>query len=228
MTMERGKRRGAVFLARLGFALAAPCGVVACTTTPPAPVVAAATPAKSVDGVAGMEAVPPCPDGMTATLDTGVQVHFTGAAPQDPQSCVQSWASREHEFLLGVWRKRRLRPETAAQRAAIVQVLTAPVGTAVRFPLRHKTRRTFFDSATLRHVGNETLAVGVEKRHALKLELVLHDAQGRPEANAESLFWIDRKTGIPLKKEVVTRTADGGVWNTTVWRVRDLAPDPLG
>jgi hypothetical protein len=230
MTRQRGGSPGAALCARLAFAIAAPWCVAACATLAgtSAQSVPAPKPAQAADHVSGMASVPPCPDGLVATLDTGVQVHFDGAAPLDPQSCVQTWSAREHEYILGIWRKRRLRPETDAQRAAIAQILTAPVGTAVRFDLRHDTRRTFFDSATIQHVGNEVLTVGREPRHTLKLELVLHDAQGRPESKAESLLWIDRKTGIPLKKEVVTRTADGGVWNTTVWRVQDLGQDPTG
>jgi len=223
-----GRNRTEIFIhARLGLAILLGASVAGCATSPVAPVVAQAPkPAPVEDHTSGMAEVPSCPDGMVATLDSGVQVRFDGGTPHDPSMCVQTWSQREHEYFLSVWRKERLRPDSSERREAIAQILTAPVGASVRFALKHNSPRTFFDSATLRHVANETLTVGTKARPALKLELVLHDAQKRPDVKAERLLWIDRETGIPLKKEVVTRTADGGVWNTTVWRVRELAADP--
>jgi hypothetical protein len=40
------------------------------------------------------------------------------------------------------------------------------------------------------------------------------------------LYWLDRATGIPLRKDVITRTADGDRWDKTIWRVTRIEGPP--
>ena len=208
-------------LARLA-AFAGLGALAACAAA--APPVAAVAPATSppAQRTAGLRTIPPCPDDVAATLTSGLTVHFDGAAADDPDVCIQSWESRTHRYYLGFWGNGRFREGTPEQRQAIIDALKAPVGTSIQFDLHRKTRLALWKSATVQHVENEPLLVGDKPRPTVKLRVVLHDSLGRDAVNAESLYWIDRATGVPLRKEIVTRMADGETWHTTIWQVRAL------
>ena len=210
------------FRRRLARLAALPCLAALAACANAAPPVAAVAPPSPAQRVAGMRTIPPCPDDVAATLTSGLTVHFDGAAADDPDVCIQRWDSRTHRYYLGFWGNGRFREGTPEQRQAIVAALRAPVGTAIQFDLRRKTRLALWGSATVQHVDNERLLVGDKPRPTVKLRVVLHDSLGREAVKAESLYWIDRATGVPLRKEIVTRMADGETWHTTIWQVRAL------
>jgi hypothetical protein len=56
----------------------------------------------------------------------------------------------------------------------------------------------------------------------VKLRVVRQDTAGRAGTTAETLYWIDRATGAPLKKQIVIRMADGDVQRATIWDVASL------
>lgn len=172
----------------------------------------------------GIATVPPCPSGVTAVPTSGPPVHFRGPAEDDPTVCVQTSNGRSYRYYLNFWGDGRFRHGTPDQRHALRSVVVGPVGTEVRFDLPRRSRLALWRSASVTHVANAHLVVGGRIRQTVKLRIVKHDALGRPGVTAESLCWIDRATGIPLKKQVVIRMADGDVERTTTWQVTSLHP----
>ncbi len=100
--------------------------------------------------------MPPCPDGVTATLSDGMVVRYKDAAPSDPEVCVMSWRGRTHRYLAGFWGSGRFRKGTADERAAIGQALTGPVGTRTSF---EDTRADLRGKVTVEHVASPALPV---------------------------------------------------------------------
>ena len=188
---------------------------------PPGPEAAASEPT----GKAGLATIPPCAEGVTATLNTGMVVRFDGSAGDDPAVCVQHWEHQAHRYYLGFWGNGRFHRGSPEQRTAVAAALRAPVGAAVSFALVRKTPVSLWKSATVEHIANERVKIGSRDRRAVKLRVVLRDALNRRGVQAERLYWIDRATGIPLRKVVVTHTADGGRWRTTTWQVVSLRSD---
>jgi len=172
----------------------------------------------------GLAAVPPCPSGVTAVLTGGSAVHFKGSTEDDPAVCVQASNGKDYRYYLNFWGDGRFRHGTPEQRHALRSAVVGPIGTTVTFDLPRRSRLALWKSASVTHVANARLVVGGRVRPTVKLRIVKHDALGRPGVAAESVCWIDGVTGIPLKKEVVTRMADGDVERTTTWRVVSLHP----
>jgi len=102
--------------------------------------------------------------------------------------------------------------------------MTAPIGKAATFNLHKRTRLTLWKLVVVQHVADPFLAVGGKRRPTIKLRIVRHDALGRHRVQAERLYWLDRVTGIPLKKQVVVRMADGNIRRITIWQVASLGP----
>jgi hypothetical protein len=169
-----------------------------------------------------LPADPPCPDNLTAVLASGVTVRFMGAAASDPQTCVQTWNGREYRYYLGFWGNGRLEEGSPQQRQALAAVLSGPVGMTATVELHAPTQMALWRSATVTHEADTSLQVGSHKRSVVKLRVVRHDAPGGKEVAAETLYWLDRESGIPLREQTVTRLADGQTWHTTTWDVSAL------
>jgi len=172
----------------------------------------------------GLAAVPACPSGVTAVLSSGAAVHFKGPTEDDAAVCVQTSNGKNYRYYLNFWGDGRFRHGTPDQRHALRSVVEGPVGTEVKFDLPRRSHLALWKSASVTHVANAHLVVGGRTRPTVKLRIVKHDSLGRADVTAESLYWIDGLTGIPLKKQVVTRMADGDVERTTTWRVVALHP----
>jgi len=173
----------------------------------------------------------PCPDQISAVLANGVVVHFLGATDGDPDICVQEWNGRTYHYYLGFWGKGRFNHGTAQQREALAAILRGPVGATTTVDLHGPTAPALWKSATVTHESDTSLRVGRDKRPVMKLRIVRKDTSDRNTADTERLLWLDRATGIPLKKQTVTRTADGEVWHITTWDVsslRSASAEPSG
>ena len=172
---------------------------------------------------AGLPSVPPCASGLTATLSTGASVAFLGADPADPDICLRRINARPYRYLLGFWGGGRARPGSTVERQALRTAMTGPVGTKVDFALPRRGALWIWQSATVTHLGDPSLpmATGAPRRTIL-LRVVRHGPPDRPGVAAETRWWIDWTTGIPLKQQDVIRMAHG-VEHRTVWQVRSLA-----
>lgn len=179
----------------------------------------AAEAAPKVVSERGLAPIPACPSGVTAIMQEGPPVHFRGPAQDDISVCVQTSNGKSYRDYLNFWGNGRFNGGTPHERHALRSVVAGPVGTQVHFALPGKSRPGLWKSASVTHVANDQVVVGKHVRPAVKLKVVRHDAYDRPGVKAESLYWLDRLTGIPLKKEVVTHMADGDVQRTTTWRV---------
>lgn len=175
------------------------------------------------DMVAGnLPADPPCPDNLTAVLANGVAVRFMGSAANDPEICVQQWNGREYRYYLGFWGNGRFEEGSPQQRQALAAVLRGPVGMTATVALPAPTQMALWRSATVTHEANTSLQVGSHKRPVVKVRVVREDAPGGKEVTAETLYWLDRESGVPLRKQTVTRLADGQTWHITTWDVSEL------
>ncbi len=171
----------------------------------------------------GLAALPPCPTGLVAQLNTGVTVAFAGAAPDRPETCLRRINGRTYRYFLGFWGDGAFHDGTAAEREAIRQVLTGPVGTSASFPLRATSTVALWRSATVTHVGDPTLTLGHGTPHpTVLLRVERHTDAGRG-VHTETLWWLDRATLVPLQREEVIRMAHG-TERQLAWRVRALAP----
>jgi hypothetical protein len=171
---------------------------------------------------ASLPADPPCPDNMTAVLASGVAVRFMGAAAGDPETCVQQWNGREYRYFLGFWGNGTFQQASPQQREVLAAVLRGPVGMTATVNLPAQTDMALWRSATVTHEANTSLEVGRHKRAVLKVRVVRQDAPGRADVTAETLYWLDRASGVPLRKQTVTRLADGQTWHITTWEVSAL------
>ncbi|MDE2005106.1 MAG: hypothetical protein KGI51_00965 [Rhodospirillales bacterium] len=200
----------------LGFA--ATLALAACQAAPGG--IGAASP-EPTDGLA---AIPPCADGLSATLSTGAEVAFMGAAPERPETCLRRMNGRTYRYVLGFWEDGRSGDEAGA-RAALRQVLTGPVGTKASFVLRPNSTLALWRSVTVTHLRDPNLPVAGTPHPTLLLKVVRQGGTGREDVAAETLFWLDRATLIPLKREDVVRM-DRGAERELAWRVRALTPTP--
>ena len=182
--------------------------------------------AAAVPLLSGMPELPDCPDDLTGVLANGVRVHFEGASPLDSRVCIQRWLDRTHPYYLGFWGHGRFRSGSDEQRQAVAHVLTAPVGSRETFFLGKHMPEKLFRAAILEHVANERLPVGKHLRRAVKIRVTLMDKVVHPRIRSETVYWLDRATGIPLRKDVITRTADGDRWDKTIWRVTRIEGPP--
>lgn len=168
---------------------------------------------------ARLPANPPCPDDLTAVLSSGLVVRFMGSTDDDSNICIQRWNGRSYRYYLGFWGNGRFEQGTPEQRKALAAILQGPVGTTTTVDLRGTAAGALWKSATVTHEAHASLRVGRHRRPAVKLRVVRRDALGRSSVTAERLYWLDRETGIPLKKEMVIRMADGRVLHVTTWDV---------
>ena len=170
----------------------------------------------------GLAQVPSCEQDATATLETGLVVRYEGADPADPQICRVRWQRRSRRFFAGFWGSGRYRTVPAAERKAILDALTGPVGTKTTF---QDTRAALWGRVTVEHVANPTLTLAGRPRGTVELKIVRHDAFGRPNVRV-SEHWVDRRTGILLKRQSITRLATGEIEPFTTWRVTEVRSNP--
>ena len=170
----------------------------------------------------GLAQVPSCERNATAILDSGLIVHYEGADPSDPQVCQVRWQRRSRRFFAGFWGSGRYRKALAAERKAILDALTGPVGTKTIF---QDTRAALWGRVTVEHVANPTLTLVGRPRGTVKLKIVRHDAFGRSNVRV-SEHWVDRQTGVLLKRQSITRLATGEIEPFTTWRVTELIANP--
>ena len=166
-----------------------------------------------------LDAVPPCQANGAATLRQGLVVHFDGADPRDPLVCLVSWKGRTYRYLAGFWGSGRYRRGTAEERDAVRKVLLGPVGAKAAF---EDVRAGLWGRVTAEHVGDPMLPLKSGPRRTVLVRMVKHDVGGRPQVRAETLHWIDARTGIALKRQVVTRQGNGKKRVYTTWRVEQL------
>ena len=102
-----------------------------------------------------------------------------------------------------------------AAREAFRTALTGPVGTEATFDTQGAK---LWKRVTVTHVANDTVDVAGGPRSAVELRVVRHDAEGRADVRAETLYAIDRATGVMLRCESVTPMADGEVTQTIAGR----------
>ena len=197
-------------------------GLLADCQAPPLP----KSPAPPAASVTGLATIPSCPSGVTATLNTGVAVTFEGAAPDHPQVCLRRMNGHTYRYFLGFWGDGWFHEGNPLERAAIRQVLHGPVGTQASFPLTRATSLALWRSASVTHVANTLLTLdGTVQRPTLLLRVERHGPPDRPDVTTETLWWLDRSTLIPLKREEVVHLAHG-TERQTAWEVRSLLPGP--
>jgi len=163
--------------------------------------------------------VPSCAAGLSATLSDGVRVGYRGSDPNDPDRCLLDWSGRSYPLYFGIWSNGPDKPMSDDARAAFRAALVGPVGTEASFDTEHAR---LWKRVTVMHVANATVDVAGNKRPAMELRVVRHDAAGRPEVRAETLYTIDRATGVMLRSQSVTPMADGAVTTTTSWQIGTL------
>jgi len=171
---------------------------------------------------AGLVQVPSCQQDATATLDNGLIVHYEGADLSDPQMCRVRWQRRSRRFFAGFWGSGRSRKVPAGERKAILDALTGPVGTKTTF---QDTRAALWGRVTVEHVANPTLILVGRPHRTVELKIVRHDAFGRSNVRV-SEHWVDRRTGILLKRQSITRLATGEIEPFTTWRVTEVRSNP--
>jgi hypothetical protein len=211
--------------ARLGPGLALAGVLVACQNAGTvraqvaADAVAEPAPIPTATGVV-LQAMPACEAGGTAELRDGLTARFVGADPDDPEVCLVWWRGKEWRYLAGFWGSGRYRRGTPAERAAMRDVLLGPVGATASF---EDTRAGLWGRVTAEHVANPVLALRSGPRRTILVRMIKHDAFGRPNVQAETLHWIDARTGIALQRQVVTHLANGESRADVTWRIEDLA-----
>jgi hypothetical protein len=156
---------------------------------------------------------------MAANLSGGATINYAGNDPRDADLCVLQWSGRAHSLYYGFWSPTGPTEMTDQERQAFRTALTGPVGTETAFDTQHAR---MWNRVTITHVSNDILTVAGEKRPALELKVVQHDAQGRPQVRAETHHWIDRATGVMLKEQSVTPMQEGGQMTTTTWEIASL------
>ncbi len=172
--------------------------------------------ARAASGSAGLNAVPNCASGLSATLSDGLRVGYRGSDPNDPDRCLLDWSGRSYPLYFGLWSTGPDKPMSDAARAAFRTALTGPVGTEAAFDTQGAK---LWKRVTVTHVANDTIDVAGAPRPAVEVRVVRHDAEGRADVRAETLYAIDRATGVMLRCENVTPMADGEVTKTTSWQI---------
>lgn len=226
---ERGYRPfgrpSAGAIGRLGVGLVMALMLAGCQNTAAVRAQAAAdaaaepAPIPTASGVV-LQAMPACEAGGTAELRDGLTARFLGADPDDPEVCVVSWRGKEWRYLAGFWGSGRYRGGTPAERAAMRDVLLGPVGAMASF---EDTRAGLWGRVTAEHVANPVLVLRSGPRRTILVRMVKHDAFGRPNVQAETLHWIDARTGIALQRQVVTHLANGESRADVTWRIEELS-----
>jgi hypothetical protein len=173
-----------------------------------------------------------CADGVQAELAGGMRIDYTGSLASDRDVCLVRWDGHEHRYFLGFWGSGLFQDAPAAEREALRGVLSGSVGTEVTFPLR---RGRLWSDATVTHVADTLVDVDGQKRATTELRVRRHERSDAPGTDPESLYWIDRQTGITLRQQVVTPMVNGEQLRTTVWEVRRVvapsaaaSPAPTG
>ncbi len=161
---------------------------------------------------------PSCPNGLKARLETGLIVKFEGSVASDPSICIQEWGGKRYEFCLGLWNDLRVERGARDQCSKLNAIMQAPAGTTVSLDL--STR--LWKSAVVTRETGDSLVISHRQRPTMKLRVVRQGLVARPGTMAESLYWVDRATGVPLKKQSVTRMTDGHIQRVTTWRVASL------
>jgi hypothetical protein len=190
----------------------------ACQAVPP-PRSSGQAEARGAQTSAGLDTVPGCAADASATLAEGVRIGYLGSDPNDPQRCLLRWADRSHALYFGFWSTGPHGEISEPARAAISAALTGPVGTEASFELQ---RAQLWGRVSVTHLANTMVDVAGEKRPALVLSVVRHDAYGRPDVREETHYTIDRATGVLLRSESVTPMANGEVTRTTSWQIGSL------
>lgn len=164
-----------------------------------------------------------CADGVQAQLADGMRIDYIGSLPGDRDVCLVRWDGHEHRYFLGFWGSGLFQNAPAAERDALRRVLSGPVGAEATFPLRHGR---LWSDATVTHVADALIDVDGQKRATAELRVLHHERSDVPGADSETLYWIDRQTGITLRQQVVTPMANGEQLRSTVWEVRRLMAPP--
>ncbi|MGC8477252.1 MAG: hypothetical protein ACP5NP_12930 [Acetobacteraceae bacterium] len=178
------------------------------------------TRARPPDPTDGIAAIPACPSGIVAELNTGVRVAFAGAAADHPETCLRRIHGQTYRYYLGFWGDGTFSGGDRAERAAIRRVLIGPVGTSAEAPLAGAGPLALWHSVTFTHVGDPTLTLDGVSHPTLLVRVERHTDTGRG-VRTETLWWLDRATLIPLQREEVIPTARGHE-HQLAWRVRAL------
>ena len=160
-----------------------------------------------------------CASDRTARLTTGLVVKYAGADHANPATCLVTWNGRPHRYVLGVIPKARGQRISPQEPQAIRTALQGPVGTKAEF---EDEQAALWGRVTVEHVGDPVILLGGKPRRTVQLRIVRHDARGRPEVRSVTLYWIDVRTGIALRQQVVTEMDDGRSVADDVWRVESL------
>jgi hypothetical protein len=160
-----------------------------------------------------------CAAGRTARLTNGVIVSYLGPDPKDHDTCLSSWNGKTHRFVLGVLPKGRGHRTHSDERHAIRAALLGPAGTRAEF---EDQDAALWGRVTVEHVADPALQLEGGSRRTAQLRVVRHDAYGRARVRQVMLHWIDIRTGIVLKSQVVTEMDDGKRLATDVWQVERL------
>lgn len=167
----------------------------------------------------GLSRPPRCAVGATARLRSGALIHYLGADHSDPQVCLVKWLGHTKRLYLGFWGSGRYRKAPIAERNAVRSALVGPVGTRTGF---HDSHAKLWGRITIEHVANPILPLASGSRRSVQLRVVRHDAFGRSNTQVSNQ-WLDRKTGVLLKRQTVTVLASGEQQFFTTWRVTQLA-----
>ena len=168
---------------------------------------------------AGAAPAAQCAAGRTARLSNGVIVSYLGPDPKDHDTCLSSWNGKTHRFVLGVLPKGRGQRSHSDERDAIRAALLGPPGTRAEFEDKDAA---LWGRVTVEHVADSALRLEGGFRRAAQLRITRHDAYGRARVRQVKLHWIDIRTGILLRSQVVTEMDDGERRTTDVWQVERL------
>jgi hypothetical protein len=163
--------------------------------------------------------VPGCQADRKAQLTNGLEVAFAGEDPKDRGTCLLSWKGRTYRFVLGVLPKGKGQRSSAREREALRTALRGPVGTKAEFEDKDAA---LWKRVTVEHVADPVVQLEDGPRRVAQLRIIRHDAHDRPHVRQVSLHYVDLRTGIVLKRQVVTEMDDGEELVTEVWRVERL------
>jgi hypothetical protein len=121
----------------------------------------------------------------------------------------------------GFWSSDSRSSITEEERVAFQAALRGAVGTETSFDSH---RAKLWKRVTVTHLANSTVSIANQPRPALELRVVHHDAHGRPRVRAEAHYWIDRATGILLRRQSVVPMANGKLQTTTTWQISAITP----
>lgn len=160
-----------------------------------------------------------CPRNRQARLTSGLLVNYAGPDRTDPATCLVTWNGQPHRYVLGVIPKARGQRISPREPEAIRAALQGPAGTKAEF---EDEQAALWGRVTVEHVGDPVLMLAGKPRRTVQLRIIRHDASGRPDVRSVTLYWIDTRTGIALRQQVVTEMDDGRTAAEDVWRVESL------